>query len=338
MQELERQIGNKSLALTNLQREHDQLLLAYSRLQSRCEALDKKSLISDNEVEALTEDKSQLQSQVEAFESQVEELITARDEAQKQMAASGAQYMRILNMSSRLQAQGVEDARRYKQDRDLWERDRTSLEDRLRELEKAPSQYHHNPLTAAVKESLQQEHESTAGGSHHDSQATIFAERLQSEQSVPLADLEQLKAGVTRLRESLLNMEPTLTNVRHEADHVSHVIDRLNAGGEKSPSSFAVPAGCQPAATSVASAVPARASSDSGLGERQPEQERGIGGSVGLEEGSPSNHQGENIARPGSERAIGHGTSHADEENSDVPPPPPPPPQTPSPPSQKPLR
>lgn len=213
LQDLQHQISTKSLALTTLQREHDQLLAAYSRMQIRCQTLDKKSQVSDHEINTLTEEKIRLQSQVEAFEVQVEELVKARDEAQKQTTANGAQYMRIMAMSSKLQVQGAEEAKRYKMDREAWERDREGLQRRIEDLE-------------AKQSSL-----TISGDAKPDTTPAPSPEDI-----LASASLDVLRNEIVRLRQSLRDMERMFLELRQESANIDHVItectgirERLNA-------------------------------------------------------------------------------------------------------------
>ncbi|KIW62419.1 hypothetical protein, variant [Phialophora macrospora] len=135
LQDLQHQISTKTLALQTLQREHDQLLAAFSRSQIRCTALDKKSQVSDHEINSLTEDRIRLQQQVEAMEAQIQDLMRSRDEAHQQSSADGAQWRQIVAMSSQLQLKGADDARRFRLEREAWERERASLHKRIEELE-----------------------------------------------------------------------------------------------------------------------------------------------------------------------------------------------------------
>ena len=137
LQDLQHQLSTKSLAHQILQGEHEKLLAAYSRSQTRCAALDKKSAVSDAEINDLTEDHVRLQTSVETLEQQVEELQQARDEAHKQSAANGTQYMQIMAMSSRLQAQGAADQKKWKTDRDEWSAEKDKLLLRIAALEKS---------------------------------------------------------------------------------------------------------------------------------------------------------------------------------------------------------
>jgi chromosome segregation ATPase len=182
-------------------------------MQIRCQTLDKKSQVSDHEINTLTEEKIRLQSQVEAFEVQVEELVKSRDEAQKQTTANGAQYMRIMSMSSKLQIQGAEEAKRYKQEREGWERDREGLQRRIEDLEAGRS-------TSAVP-----------GDAKMDPKAAPDSDDI-----LTSASLDVLRNEVVRLRQSLLSMERAFHDVQQERETIDHVIiectgirDRLSA-------------------------------------------------------------------------------------------------------------
>ncbi|KAL2007943.1 hypothetical protein VTN00DRAFT_7925 [Thermoascus crustaceus] len=162
VQDLQHQISTKSLAFQRLQREHDNLLAAYSCQQIRYLALDKKTKVSDDEIKTLTEEKTKLQSQVEALEAQVDELVKSKEEVRRQSAASGAQYMQIVAMSARLQAQSAEDLRRWKAEKEEWEKQTESFIRRLQNLESTGRATSTDPHQRAMKGSSQSEHSGAA--------------------------------------------------------------------------------------------------------------------------------------------------------------------------------
>ncbi|MCJ1243116.1 hypothetical protein MMC30_000313 [Trapelia coarctata] len=131
LQDLQHQLSTKSLAHQILQTEHEKLLAAYSRSQMRCATLEKKSHVSDTEINNLAEDRARLTNEVDRLELQVEELQQKKDEADKQSAASGAQYMKIMDMSSKLQAQSAADLKKWKLEREAWQIEREALLSRL---------------------------------------------------------------------------------------------------------------------------------------------------------------------------------------------------------------
>jgi len=128
LQDLQHQVSVKTLAFQTLQREYDSLLQKLERQRVKCAALEKKFEVSDVEINNLTDEKERLQTQVTALGTQVEELQRSRDEARRELVANGAQYMKIMEMASRLQAQGAEDKRR-------WAAEKEKLEGRVKVLE-----------------------------------------------------------------------------------------------------------------------------------------------------------------------------------------------------------
>ncbi|KAF2867985.1 hypothetical protein BDV95DRAFT_166880 [Massariosphaeria phaeospora] len=130
LQDLQHQISVKTLSFQTLQREYDNLLQKLERQRTKCTTLEKKFEVSDVEINSLTDEKEKLQAQVSSLETQVEDLQQSRDEARRQLVANGAQYMRIMEMANRLQAQGADDKKR-------WEGERSEMEKRIKVLEEA---------------------------------------------------------------------------------------------------------------------------------------------------------------------------------------------------------
>jgi hypothetical protein len=211
LQDLQHQISTKTLALQTLQREHDQLLGAFSRSQIRCSTLDKKSQVSDHEINSLTEEKIRLQAQVETLEAQVEDLIKAKDEVHRQTTADAAQWRQIVAMSSQLQAQGAEEAKRYRSDRESWERDRDGLQRRITELESGK-------LTLVDT-----------------SRSADSGVSISSGDILTSTSLETLRAEIVRLRSKCADMEVALqdlTRVTEQMDQVmgefANIRERIN--------------------------------------------------------------------------------------------------------------
>jgi hypothetical protein len=196
LQDLQHQISTKTLALQTLQREHDQLLAAFSRSQIRCNTLDKKSQVSDHEINTLTEEKIRLQQQVETLESQVEDLSQARDDVQRQSSADGAQYRQIMAMSSKLQMKSAEEAKAFKAAKDAWNQEREELEQRLVELESRPD-------------------DSMSGDKAKDRAASA---ETGDRDVLESHSLHALRAEVLRLRQRLADLESLLQEVTGETE------------------------------------------------------------------------------------------------------------------------
>lgn len=209
LQDLQHQISTKTLALQTLQREHDQLLAAFSRSQIRCATLDKKSQVSDHEINSVTEEKIRLQTLVETLENQVEELIQAKDEVQKQTTANSTQWQRIMAMSSQLQARGAEETLRHKSDRESWERDRDGLQRRISALE---------------SEKL------TMADPVHSYEQTS---RVSSGDILASTSLESLRAEIVRLRSKCAEMEVALQELRRVTEQMDQVISEFSSIRER---------------------------------------------------------------------------------------------------------
>lgn len=219
LQDLQHQISTKSLALQTLQREHDNLLAAFSRQQTRCLTLDKKTKVADDEIKTLTEDKTRLLNQVEALEAQVDELVKSKEEAHQQSVASGAQYMQIVAMSSRLQAQSVADLRRWKAEKEEWEKQRESFIRRIQDLESIGR-------ACSVADSQQP---AIQNASLSESSRTLSSSLAQASSlninNVPTSKSpDVLRMEVMRLRASCRDMEAALKDLSDEAGRFDNAL------------------------------------------------------------------------------------------------------------------
>ncbi|KAK2785537.1 hypothetical protein FQN53_007622 [Emmonsiellopsis sp. PD_33] len=208
LQDLQHQISTKTLALTTLQGEHDRLLAAFSRQQSRYATLEKKTKVSDHEIESLAEDKQRLESQIESLESQAEDLIKGKEESHQQSVASGAQYMQIMAMSSRLQAQGAADMKRWKAEKEGWENEKRQLQERIKELEATIP-------TRALESPVSMEYERS--GDSWPTDTDILSS----------TSLEILRSEVMRLRARCRDMETALTEFKDEAERLGSAVQQF---------------------------------------------------------------------------------------------------------------
>lgn len=129
LQELQHQISIKTLAFQTLQREYDSLIQKLERQRTKCNTLERKFEVTDTEINTLTDDRERLQGMVTSLEVQVEKLMKSRDEARTQGAATNGQYLKIMEMSSRLSAQAAADKRQ-------WAAEKLKFEARIAALEK----------------------------------------------------------------------------------------------------------------------------------------------------------------------------------------------------------
>ncbi|KAL9105918.1 MAG: hypothetical protein Q9227_008978 [Pyrenula ochraceoflavens] len=220
--DLQHTISKKTLALTTLQREHDSLLAAFSRQQTRCATLDRKSQVSDSEINSLTEEKIRLQGQVEQLESQVDDLGRKLEEQRREGVENGKQYMEILRLGSRLQELSGEEKRRFNREREVWEEERRDLQRRIRDL------------SQQLEEGRSQD-ETTGTAARSSSNTTTSAvppdaqqpSEQQDEQEAAgvlgTSDPSALKAEVVRLRARCVEMEQAMTEMRGEVGRLMSV-------------------------------------------------------------------------------------------------------------------
>lgn len=124
---LQHEVSVQKIALSTLQTEHDKLLAAYLRSQTRASALEKKHNVSDAEIISLTEEKIRLQSQVMELEKDIEDISKSRDECRQSAVAEVNQYVDMVKKASQLEMMAAED-------RKNWNIKRGELEKRIEAL------------------------------------------------------------------------------------------------------------------------------------------------------------------------------------------------------------
>ncbi|KAJ4374085.1 hypothetical protein N0V83_002824 [Neocucurbitaria cava] len=216
LQDLQHQISVKTLAFQTLQREYDSLLQKLERQRTKCATLEKKFEISDVEINSLTDEKETLQGQVAQMEGQVEELQQSRDEARRQLVANGAQYMRIMEMANKLQAQGADDKRK-------WEAERKDMQQRIRLLEEAM-------VTGTEHATPDAEHLSTTDSAP---QSTTPSHNPGSSSSSQAETIIVLRAEVGRLRSRTQALETALQTMRWESISIQAAARQLVESGGK---------------------------------------------------------------------------------------------------------
>jgi hypothetical protein len=212
LQDLQHQVGVKTLAFRTLQREYDNLLQKLEQQTTKCTTLEKKFQVSDAEMNSLTDEKEKVQAQVAAMETQVEELRQSRDEARRQLVTNGAQYMRIVDMANRLQAQGAEDKKK-------WEAERSGLKQRIRVLEEAVVIGGDEDSTPTT------DREYRSSGSPVSVPGSVASPSSQAEL------VHVLRAEVGRLRSRTLVLETALQDMHKEGVSIQTAARRLMESG-----------------------------------------------------------------------------------------------------------
>ena len=192
----------------------------------RCATLEKKSHVSDAEINNLAEDRARLTNEVDRLELQVEEFQQKKDEADKQSAASGVQYMKIMGMSSKLQSQSAADLKKWKSDREAWQMEREDLLARLavRATREGVSSDAPQPATTAVSAVLPP-------------QEVVSAEEpptcIESEDALASECVKALREEVLQLRKSCDEAHVALEAWREDSGDLKDLSGRLAALGER---------------------------------------------------------------------------------------------------------
>jgi predicted nuclease with TOPRIM domain len=202
LQDLQQQISLKTSELRTLQRDYDSLVQKLERQTAKCATFEKKLEISDGEMNSLTDEKDRLSTQVSAMEGQIEELQQSRDEARQQLVTNGAQYMQIMDMANRLQAQSAEAKIR-------WQAEKAGLEQRIRLLEEAMVTGSEKPISTSDAE---QQPGITRGPLPVGSTHTVGASN-----SSQIETINVLRAEVSRLRSRTKTLEAAVQTMRCES-------------------------------------------------------------------------------------------------------------------------
>jgi chromosome segregation ATPase len=214
LHDLQHQISVKTLALQTLQREYDSLLQKLERQRTKCATLEKKFEVSDVEINSLTDEKERLHGHVAVLESQVDELQQSRDETRKQLVANGAQYMRIMEMANRLQAQGADDKKR-------WEAEKVELQQRIKVLEEAM-------VTGTQRPTSAQEIGSSSSPILQSHSAVQPSNSTSSAETIKV-----LRAEIGRLRLRTQDLETALQTMREESIAIQEAAKALIESGGK---------------------------------------------------------------------------------------------------------
>ncbi|KAH7360592.1 hypothetical protein BKA65DRAFT_189029 [Rhexocercosporidium sp. MPI-PUGE-AT-0058] len=223
---LQHEVSVQKIALSSLQGEHNKLLAAFSRSQTRASALEKKHSVSDTEIISLTEEKLRLQTQVGELERDVEELARSRDEFRQAAVQEGAQYVEIVKRASRLEEVAGEERKAWNKMKLEMEQKIDALSDGSSRMDQAPSTFPrlvddvNTPASSIdVQNDLKMENTS-------DSRPT-------SHPKIALRDSNhELEEEIRRLRNRCAEVESALRAVREESRRMEGIIEALGLAGK----------------------------------------------------------------------------------------------------------
>ncbi|KAI4637549.1 hypothetical protein J4E83_000366 [Alternaria metachromatica] len=229
LHDLQQQISLKTSELRTLQREYGTLLQSLERQKTTCATLERKLEINDGEVSNLMDEKDRLSAQVSTMEGQMEELQQSRDEARQQLIANGAQYMQIMDMANRLQAQSTEEKR-------AWEAEKAGLEQRILLLEEA--------MVAGTETSVPISDTEQQPGITTDPSPVDFTQSTSSSVSSQRETIIVLRAEISRLRARTQALEAAVQTMRRESLSIQEAARHiLESSGKMDETSIGVEGG-----------------------------------------------------------------------------------------------
>jgi chromosome segregation ATPase len=224
-------VSVQKIALSSLQSEHDKLLAAFSRSQTRASALEKKHAVSDSEIISLSEEKMRLQAQVIELEHDVEELTRTRDEFRQAAVQEGAQYVEIVKKASQLEEFAAEE-------RKTWSKLRAEMERTIETLRAGSSASDVPVRTPAFLPITHVIDDINTPVSSVEAQSDLKIEPTAEDlpTSYPKEFLTDsngaLKEEIRRLRSRCAEVETALRAVRDDSRNMEGIVQALGIAGK----------------------------------------------------------------------------------------------------------
>ncbi|TVY17267.1 hypothetical protein LARI1_G004989 [Lachnellula arida] len=241
---LQHEVSVQKIAFSSLQGEHDKLLAAYSRSQTRASALEKKHNVSDAEIINLTEEKLRLQAQVIELERDVEDLTRSRDQCRQSAVHEGAQYVEIVRRASQLEERTVEERKSWNTLKAELEKKIEALNrSRSREIVVSSNETPNSPMVdgidtpAAPPEpppilKIEPTSEPSSSQVENHPWDEVPAPTSPRPVSTIQQSAEELHTEIRRLQRRCIEMEDTLLTVREEGRSMEGLVKALSRAGK----------------------------------------------------------------------------------------------------------
>ncbi|KAF7948726.1 hypothetical protein EAE96_007919 [Botrytis aclada] len=224
---LQHEVSIQKIALSSLQSEHDKLLAAFSRSQSRASALEKKHEVSDIEIFSLTEEKTRLHAQVLELEGDVEDLAKSRDTYRQAAVQEGAQYVEIVKMASQLEEKTGEE-------RKNWNKLRLEMEQRIEQLSVGMKINTDEFSAKSLVPECTQENAPSSSEYNDEGSTGMASIEPNNDGRLPAKDDQAnlLKAEIERLQKRCEEVEAALKAVRQESRSMESIMEALSMAGK----------------------------------------------------------------------------------------------------------
>lgn len=228
---LQHRLSVTQLELETLQSDHTRLRAALQRSQQRASALEKKLIVSGEENDVIATERDRYQMLFETLEEQLGEVTASKDEYRRQAVAGGGQYSTILANSTRLELMGVEDRKRWKEEREGLEREKAELRrfasEREGEVERLKGEM--KELREEVGRMRDVDMSVDKGTSPSKALPNGTTSEPGTESSEPKNDLELTNQD---LQKRVYNLEKTIRVLKHEGVEILRAAQRFMAAGE----------------------------------------------------------------------------------------------------------
>ncbi|KAJ8065605.1 hypothetical protein OCU04_006281 [Sclerotinia nivalis] len=224
---LQHEVSIQKIALSSLQGEHDKLLAAFSRSQSRASALEKKHQVSDIEIFSLTEEKARLNAQVLELEGDIEDLAKSRDSYRQAAVQEGAQYVEIVKMASQLEE-------KTREERKNWNKMKLAMERRIEELSaEIKTHTQDSSTTSRMPEGIGRNTPSFSEDNKYEGSTGITSIEPTSSRQLGAKDdrVDVLRAEIERLRKRCEEVEAALRAVRQQSRLMESIVEALSRTG-----------------------------------------------------------------------------------------------------------
>jgi hypothetical protein len=228
---LQHEVSVQKIALSTLQTEHDKLLAAYLRSQTRASTLEKKQNVSDSELISLSEEKGRLQEQILELEKNIEELTKSREECRQAAVQEGKQYVEIVKKASQLEMIAAKE-------KESWNATKLELEQKIESMKLSSDHRDGIGSTGVNTPNTSVSHDAERPLPAFEALNTLKAETISIPTSEPALDplakqpeevykIRVLNDEVERLRRRCNEMEAALHAVKDDNQSMEKLMEAL---------------------------------------------------------------------------------------------------------------
>jgi hypothetical protein len=228
--DLQHQVTLKSLALQTLQSEYSGLLQKLQRERVKSQTIEKKTNVSEQEVNDLTGKNEELSEQVNSLQVQLDDSERRRDSERADATKEKEQWGRMLDMSGRLQAKLAVERQNLVEERDELQQRVRSLEDEIKG--RRPGTVDATPTSGSTRQDAGGVRSSAPASQGH---TTGDVASLKREVGLLTARLEILIFALQEARRHNEELRDQSLRSTERSDAIAKAIDRALQDTEPTP-------------------------------------------------------------------------------------------------------